>query len=278
MHVAIGPEVEGESARVVALVPAITMAGWMGRLQSHGLDPDLVLPEPLLLPRPEHGVIRYDRGPLPLFRGRNDAFSVEPELAEIIVPGSDFTSFSDEDFEHHVPDAIANPAINLRQGPFAKRRRWKLDWKQIRRLAALTAGILLLTLAIQIANILRYTYAADELEAEANRIAAQALPTVSVSNAPAQLERRVAELGGNSGGYGGIASAVFAAVRDTPNAALAGMTFDSSGTVRATIEADFPVTITAFQNRLESSGFTVLPGPMRSAGGRAIAELTVQAR
>jgi general secretion pathway protein L len=52
MHVAVGREAEGETARAVALVPAITMAGWIGRLQAQGLDPDLVLPEPLLLPRP----------------------------------------------------------------------------------------------------------------------------------------------------------------------------------------------------------------------------------
>jgi general secretion pathway protein L len=269
---------DGETARAVALVPAITMAGWIGRLQSHGLDPDLVLPEPLLLPRPEEGFFRYDGDALPLYRGRNDAFSIEPDLAEIILPKADVRVLDEDQFEAGIGAAIADPSLNLRQGAFAKSRRWKIEWKLIRRLAGLAIGILLVTLAIQVVNILRYTYAADALEAEANRIASRALPNASITEAPAQLERRVTELGGNGAGYGSLSAAVFAAVRDTPNVELAGMTFDQSGSLRVTLQADGPASVSAFQARLEGSGLSVEPGPLRSSGGRPVAELTVRSR
>jgi general secretion pathway protein L len=278
MHVAVGPEVEGESSRAVALVPALTMAGWIGRLQAQAIDPDLVLPEPLLLPRPDEGYIRFDGGNLPLFRGPNDAFSMEPELAEIVLPRGSFANLTPHQFEAGIPEALANPAVNLRQGPFAKRRRWKLEWKLIRRLAALALGILLVTLAIQVVNILRYTYAADDLEAEATRIAAQAIPNVTAANAPAYLERRVADLGGNGAGYGSISAAVFAAVRDTPNVELTNLVFDRGGSLRATIQADSPATVSAFQARVEAGGFIVEAAPLRAGAGRPVAELTVRAR
>lgn len=278
LHVAVGPEMDGETARAIALVPAITMAGWIGRLQADGLDPDLVVTEPLLLPRPDNGFLRYDGDALPLFRGRNDAFSVEPELAELILPGADIRVVDEDEFEAGIGAALGEMPVNLRQGPFAKSRRWKLDWKLIRRLAGLTLGILLVTLAIQVVNILRYTYAADALEAEARQIASRVLPNASATNAPAQLQRRVTELGGNGAGYGSLSAAIFAAVRDTPNVEMGAMVFDQSGTVRVTLQADGPASVSAFQSRLEANGLTVEPGPLRTSGGRPVAELTVRTR
>src|SRR3546814_15638162 len=68
------------------------------------------------------------------------------------------------------------PPVNLRQGAFAKRRQWKVEWPLVRRMAWLVAGILLLTLAIQVASIFRYTFAADALEAETAAVAASVLP------------------------------------------------------------------------------------------------------
>ncbi len=137
LHVAIGPEVEGESARVVALVPALAMAGWLGRLQAEGLDPDLVMPEPLLLPRPDEGFVRYDRGEIPLFRGRSDAFSVEPDLATLVTGRAKVESIDTDGFEAGLSAALAAPAVNLRQGAFAKRRQWGIEWPLVRRLAML---------------------------------------------------------------------------------------------------------------------------------------------
>src|SRR3546814_7192178 len=70
---------------------------------------------------------------------------------------------------------MSTPPVNLRQGAFAKRRQWKVEWPLVRRMAWLVAGILLLTLAIQVASIFRYTFAADALEAETAAVAASVL-------------------------------------------------------------------------------------------------------
>lgn len=276
MHVAVGHEIEGDAARAVALVPAITMAGWLGRLQSHGLDPDLVLPEPLLLPRPAEGFVRFDRGSVPLFRGRNDAFSAEPELARLVVADAAVEILDTGAFEAGLGGRIADPAVNLRQGMFAKRRRWKIEWPVVRRLAMLGLAILVVTLAIQVAAILRYTYAADALELQANRLAAQTLGRSGpVSNAPALLEQRLTSLRGSGPGYSSVASALFQAIRDTPNAELTAMVFAPDGALRATVQGDSPATLSGLQQRLAASGLQVQSGPLRTGGGRPTAELTV---
>lgn len=274
MHVAVGPETEGSELRAVAIVPALAMAGWLGRLQAAGLDPDLVIPEPLLLRPPPEGFVRHDRGAVPLYRGPNDAFSIEPELAGLILADAPVAAVDADAFEGGMFEAIARPSVNLRQGAFAKRRRWKVEWDLVRRLGLLLLAILVVSFAIQIVSIWRYAYAADALEAEANRIAAAAVP----GGGPEALERRLADLGGSGGGYRALASAVFAAMQATPNAELSGMTYDRDGSMRLTVMGDSPATIESLRQRIEAGGLAAETGPMRTGGGRPTAELTVRTR
>ena len=279
MHVAVGPESADHSLRTVALVPAITMAGWIGRLQSHGVDPDVVIPEPLLLPPPGEGFVRYDRGTTPLYRGPTDAFSIEPELAGLITREAPVETIDDPVFEGGLAGVIANPPVNLRQGAFAKRRRWKVDWRLVRRMIELAAGILIVTLAIQVALIMKYTYATDALEIEADRIAASALPRGGQGgDASIELERRLSQLRGPGPGYAALASPVFDAIRAVPEAQLTGLVYDPTGTLRATVQGDSPATMSSLEQRIEASGLIVEVGEMRSGGGRPTAELTVRTR
>jgi general secretion pathway protein L len=254
------------------------MASWIGLLQARGLDPDLVLPEPLLLPAPDHGFFLYDDGELPLLRSQDDAFSIEPELVEIVIGDQQVERLDRSEFEAGLAAAIADSPVNLRQGAFAKRRRWKIEWPLLRRLAGLAVGILVATLLIQVVYILRYTYAADALEAEADRVASAALRRPNTTNASAQLGRRVAELGGSGARYAELAPAIFAAVRDTPMVELSGLQLDRSGSARVTVQADSPASLEAFQTRLRSSGLGTVPGPLRTAGGRPTAEIMVSAQ
>jgi general secretion pathway protein L len=277
MHVAVGPEGEGSALRAVAIAPALGMAGWIGKLQAEGLDPDVIIPEPLLLPPPTEGFVRYDRGELPIYRGANEAFSLEPALAGLITAEAPVETIGHEAYESGLFAAVARPAVNLRQGAFAKRRRWKIEWKLVRRLALLLLATLVVTLAIQIVSIWRYTYAADALEMEANRIAGRALGS-DAANAPEALERRLTDLRGSGAGYASLASAMFGAIRATPNAELSAFAYERDGTMRTTVMADSPATLATLEQRVEASGFDAELGALRSGGGRPTADLTVRAR
>lgn len=277
MHVAVGPELPDEPVRAVGIVPALAMAGWIGRLQAEGLDPDLILPEPLLIAAPEEGYARFDRGAVPLWRGRSDAFAIEPDLAALVLGDAPVTTHDRAGFEDGLATAIADPAVNLRQGPFAKRKRWKIEWPVVRRLAALALGILVLTLAIQIAAVLRYSSAADGLEAELATVAEQAAPGAGTAADPGiAITRRLADLRGAGLGYGALSGILFDAIRATPNAELQSLVFDRDGSLRAAVQGDGDATLTAVQDRVRAGGLTVEAGAPRSGGGRQIVDLTVR--
>lgn len=274
MHAAVGEPGEGGTVHTVALVPADTMARWIANLHAHGLDPETIVPETLLLKPPAEGFVRHNRGEIALFRGATDAFAIEPDLANLIVAGQPVETIDSAAFEAGLGDALAALPVNLRQGAFARRRRWKVEWPLLRRLGWLALALLAVTLAIQVASILRYTFAADALEDQAAAVARQAVPGAGGS---AQLEERLVALRGSGVGYSAIAATVFGAVRDTANAELTAILYDRDGSLRVTVQGDGPATVDALRSRIEANGLVVSAGPLRSGGGRQIAELTVRA-
>jgi len=175
--------------------------------------------------------------------------------------------------------ALASPALDLRQGPFARRRRWRTDWPLVRRLALYTGLMLLAVLAVQIVLILKYSLAADRLERELAGVARIALPRVATIDDPArQLAGRLGELRGQGAGFSASAAAVWMAVRDTPNIELSALSFDEQGALRLTATAANAGDLTALARRIEGGGFAVDAGEARPGGGRQIAELTVRSR
>ena len=275
LHVALGAQA-GET-RAMALVAPERMAGWLAQAQMLGLDPDAILPEPLLLLPPDDGVAVWARDDMQLVRGAGVAMAAEPGLVALLVEQP--IVLDDATVEAGLGTALAAPALNLRQGAFARRRRWRIDWPLVRRLAVLGGLILLAILAVQVVLILRYGLAADRLEREVAGIARTALPRVAtVDDPPAQLAGRLADLRGAGAGFGATAAAVFASVRDTANVELSALSFDETGALRITATAADAADIAALARRIEATGFTVDSGDVRPGGGRQIAEIVVRAR
>jgi general secretion pathway protein L len=258
MHVAVG---RGEQGRTVAaIVPTARMSEWLAAAAAAGVDPDTIVPAPLLLPAPETGFLRRDRGERADYRGSAAAFTLEPELAEAIVGDSPVELLDEGRSDEAVAAQAAAPPLNLRQGAFARRRQWRLDRPRLRRIAFFAIALAFLTLAVQIATILAYTFSADRLQDRADALAAQA--------GPAGADR--------GPGFGAAAAMLFAAVEATPNAELAGVDYRSDGTLTVTVTADSPATLSALQGRLEAGGFTVAPGESRTNGGRLSGQLTLR--
>lgn len=256
LHVAVGRAERGLTP--VALLPSRRMADWLASAAAAGLDPELVIPTPLLLIPPAEGFVRRDRGTLCDFRGEAAAFSLEPELAEPLLLGAEPQEVSLERFESGLADILADPPLNLRQGAFARRGQWRVESGRARRLALLALALILLTLAVQVTMILRYTFAADALEQEASALAGPA---------------------GSAGDRDFSASAglLFEAVQATPSVELTRLDYRPDGTLSATLQGDSPASLAAVGQRLEASGLAVDAGAPRNAGGRATAELALPA-
>lgn len=280
LHVALGrTEAEAEAERrPMALASIDRMRAWLDQAQALGCDPDHIVPEPMLLAPPPEGMWSWPRGERCIVRGPALAYAAEPELAAQVA-GGPLTAIADARVEQGLAHALAIPALDLRQGPFARRRRWRLDASFVRRLAWLAAGIAALVLAAQLVLLLKYSFAAARLEEQARIVAREALPRATrLVDPPAQLRERLAALRGGGLGFTRSASALFAAVRDTPQVELSALRFDEAGTLRATVTAATAPDIAALQQRLDAAGFAVESGGVHPGGGRQIADLTLRPR
>lgn len=256
MHVAVGRAELGLTP--VGLVPAGQMERWLAASAELGLDPDAIVPEPLLIVPPETGFVMRDRGGVADYRGQAAAFTLEPALAAAVTGALPVEPVNPARFAATLPAVLAAPPLDLRQGVFARRRQWKVDTGWKRRVAAFAALLVILTLAVQIATILRYTFAANRLETE--------LATFETPGAARTVNP----------GFGPSATRLFAAVQATPNLELTRVEYRPDGSLTASVSMDNAATFAAFRTRVEASGLAVEGGAPQSAGGRPSADFTVR--
>jgi general secretion pathway protein L len=278
MHVAVGRETEVGVLRPVAIAPVAAMERWLETAAALGFDPEILIPDTALLPVPEEGFTRFDRDDVTLWRGPEAAFALEPDLAELVVENAPVAALDYDAFEAALPAGLERPLVNLRQGPFARRRAWRLQAPRWRRLLILALCLALVTLVLHIAQIAAYTLAADRAEEETRQIAAAALSRSPGSAGANDLGRRLAELRGGGVGFGAISGAVFSAVQAVPNVELSSFAFTGEGSVRLSARADTPVALADVASRIEAAGFAVDRMPPRIMDGRQIQDMIVRPR
>lgn len=237
----------------VAIVPSARMAEWLVAAQSLGVDPDAIVPAPFLLAAPDEGFARHGDD----YRAAGAAFTLEPELAEALVAGASVIELDGPRFEAGLAATLAAPAMNLRQGPFAKRTQWVSGQGWARRMALLALVLVALILLAQVIDIVRHNRTAARLEAEAVVLAAPAASSGSRS-------------------FGGAAANLFEAIRATPNAELARIEYRPDGSFTLSVHTDSPATLAALRGRIEASGQAVEQGAAGSAGGRPVTDLIVR--
>jgi len=255
MHVAVGRPEGGLTP--AALVPMHQMVAWLGL----NPQPERIVPASMLLAPPADGFARRSHGSLADYRGEAAAFTLEPELAAALIGDAPAAEVADEAFAAGLPSILAAPLLDLRQGPFARRRQWAVERGNLRRVIMLALVLALLTLAVQVVTLMRYAFAADRVEAEA--------ATLASGGGTAGVQRLA---------FGAAAGILFDAIRSTPNAELVRLEYRPDGSLVATVQLDNQATLPALAARVEAGGLATEQGAVRSAGGRPTAELTVRAR
>ena len=276
LHVAVGDD--GGTERPIAVVGADAMRGWLAGLAAAGIDPDAVVPAPLLLPRPEQGFARAELAGAGVVRGATSGFADEARLTELVTGGVAPRTLGRDELDHALIAAAAAPALDLRQGLFARRRRAGIAWSLVRRLGWLALGILAVSLAITVVRIAKYSFAADALERETATLAVTGLPRgETVTDADRQLAERLGAVRGPGLGFTGMTAAVFAAVRGTPGTEVTGLEFTTTGDLTLTVAAARESLPTDLKRAIERAGFAVTAGVFTAAGGRVTGEMTVKA-
>ena len=276
LHVAVGAASETGQRTVVAIDRA-RMAQRLAEAELFGADPDIVIPTPLLIARPESGFVRGDIGTETIVRGTDRAFGDDPVLTPMLTGGA-VTDLDRDVLETGLIAAVAYPEVNLRRGIFAKRRRWGIDWALVRTMARLAAGIAVVTLLIQIVQIVRLNVATGRALEAQTEVARAALPGATITSPLIQLRERIAVRSGPGGGMMPLAAAVAAAANTIPNIELTTMVFDGAGTLRVTTRAASASDMSGFEQQLAASGLVATPGPMMTDQGRQLRDYTVASR
>jgi len=264
LHVAVGGEHDGE--RTIVAIDARAMTQALMALTERGFDPDAMIAAPLILPRPETGFVSADLGVEGVVRGRDTAFEDDAVLTPLLTRG-DVVALDREEIEAAIVAAAANPEVDLRQGPFTKRRNWALDRARLRRIAWLAAACLVSLILIPLVTLIHLNTAAARVEAATLATAQGALPPgTAVLNPVAQLDERLAALGGGGGGFLPLAAVFGASAEGIANVELGAMTFEGDGSLRVSARSTNPTDLTTLETRLAAAGVTVLPSAAGGAG------------
>lgn len=277
LHVATGIA-DANGQRTVAAIEATTMARHLAELATIDIDPDQVLPATTLLPRPALGFVRGVVAGETIVRGAELGFADDPVLTPLLVGEGPLEEVDDAAIERAMVAALLYPEVDLRQGVFAKRRRWIFEALHLRRIAALAATLLLLSIAIALIALIKLNATAARVERENLVRATAILPPGTVVTDPAtQVAARLVAVRGPGGGFAPLAAVVAEAANTTPGVELSALVFEGEGGLRATVRAATSAELQTFEAQLLSGGLAVVSGPIASNQGRPYRDLTVRA-
>lgn len=261
---------------IIALAARSDMQQWLLWSQHHGLDPDIIVPAPLLLPDPAQGFCRGIVGREEVLRGTDAAFP--GDIATVALPeGAAVHDVSADQVTAAAIAALSNPPLDLRQGDFAKRVRRSFDTRTIGRIMLWSGLILLASLLITLVGVAREHMAASRVDAESLALARQVVPQAQdLAAAQAEMDRQLAQRGAGAYAFTAPVAGLLAAIQAEPGVSLTALSRDADGMIRATLAAAKGDEINQVLLALQAAGFTITATPSQDAGGRTLADITVR--
>ncbi|MGE4321990.1 MAG: type II secretion system protein GspL [Sphingobium sp.] len=262
---------------IVAVVARADMAHWLGWAHHHGIDPDIIVPAPLLLPAPREGFNRAVVGGTAVLRGVDVALPADIATPELIGEAA-IVDISPARVEAIALAALDAPPFDLRQGDFVKRVRRNWNERAIARIAVWSAAILLVSLLIALIGVVRQHIAAGRIDADSLAMARQVLPQATdVAQAEADMDRQLAARGIGGHGFAGPVAGLMRAMQGAPGVSLTALARDADGTIRATLASVKGEDINIVLLALQAAGFTITATSAQDPSGRTLADITVRA-
>lgn len=277
-HVHIVAAVEPDGNIVTAVIAADILARGLALLQVKGLNPDVVIPSGWLVPETKDAAASADFGFDRVIRSAQAIFPDESPFRELITKDQAVQPVIGNAFDDMLIQADQRSNLNLRSGVYAKSVGRRLDPKQKRLLVFMAVALLLISLAIPFAQLVKYHWAASSADERALTSAATIIgEAADLESAEQALDQRMVAENRGHNMFPVPASALFSALQQSPNVALERLSYDGSGILSATLSAvrneDINPTLIALQN----AGFQITATARTDATGSAKADITVRA-
>lgn len=271
LHVVLGRVHGGQ--RLVAAIAHERIGAWIDWAASVGIEPDHIVPLPLLIAYGEGPARVWARPRRTLVHGALQAFAIETELAELLLGDTPVETMDDARFEAELPAALLALPLDLRQGAWRPRRVWGVDGKWRRRMLRYAVVAAILLALMPVARLGRFAWDASRLHGEAAEVAQSTLGTPTRPEDPrAALQQRLEGLQGPGMGFVDGSAVLFGAVRQTPNVELVDLVFGDGGTLTANVRSASAADLAELVRRIGSSGMVV----EASGNGQGISSVRIR--
>ena len=268
-HVAVARD---EMNGWIATVDAAAMRRWLEYGRAQEIEFDQIVPLASLLPA--DGKWHEARiGPTTVISRDGTALVDGDPLVDALV-GDEFVDTLDHDtLMARLAAAVPVPPIDLRQGIFARARRWAPDPRRLKEFAVVVGLILLFALLIPIAKAIRWDSESDRLDRETAAIATAALgQPVEAEGAEAALLAAMGS-GATGRGAGQLLASLFAEMEAERSVEAAMLGWDGSGALAARLVANDVDAINRLLLGLQRRGWSVTATPLADGQGRAMVDL-----
>lgn len=274
LHIAVGGA-DDAGRTLVAWTAREKLQGWLDTAQAHGVKADAAIPDYLLLPEDDDGVLVVGQlGRRLALREPGKALSADPDLAALLFEDREHRYIAGKDLDIQLIAGARSPAINLLQGRFAVRSSG--EQKGVKRLAILAVAAVLSPLLLLVVQIAHDQWTASALERRAAKLAVSLVPQASrYEDAAGYAVTRLAA--GQSGqGFGELAASYLSMVEAVPGVTLDTLVYGEEGAIRSTIGYANYSDMDQLRLGAKRLGLELTEQSTASEGGRISSDLIVR--
>lgn len=279
LHVVAGQPAEAGQAVAVAVTTHAAMTAWTGWLAAQGLSPAAIIPSAATVPPPEpDGMWMTELGGEAIVRTADRAFLSDPEIDALVAGGRDIAPLESERMREALLLSLAAPPLDLLSGAWKPKRNWAVDPALLRFAKRLLVALAVVSLLIPIVHAVRLT--ADTSRADEATVTTAKKAGIIASDAEAaeaEIDRRLAAMGGGPLAFSVPASALYDAMRDTPGVSLKTLSHRTDGTLTTTLAAPRIDDVNKVLLALQAHGYRITAQPMAGTDGQQMATVTIRA-
>ena len=263
---------------VTATIDTGVLETGLAMLQARGLNPDVVIPFGLLVPSDPQQVVRAELGNSTVLRGDRFAVPDEQVFRTMLVGDAAVEDMDQTALIQALLNASVQPALNLREGPFAKREPRMLATPEQRTwILRLFGFCILATLLLGVAAFTKYSLATSAENDRALAAARKINPAIAdIAQAEAQLASALQQKGLAVGRFTPLSAGLWRAVQASPNVSVRELRFGRDGILTTVLSAPDAGSINKVLIAVQRDGFRVTATSRQDTTGATLVDLTMR--